>query len=70
MPETYEITVNGTARTVPAGATVATLLDELGIAAQRVAVERNADIVPRATYDTVLLTPGDTLEVVTFVGGG
>lgn len=68
--EPIEITVNGKPHRVPEGTTVGALLAGLRVETQRVAVERNADIVPRATYDSVVLTPGDTLEVVTFVGGG
>lgn len=37
---------------------------------QRVAVERNGEIVPRATFGDVVLSDGDVLEVVQFVGGG
>lgn len=70
MAETIEITVNGESRQVADGATVADLLAELRVQSRRVAVERNLDIVPRATYDHVVLTAGDTLEVVSFVGGG
>ena len=70
MAETIEITVNGEAREVASGATVADLLAQLGVQTVRVAVERNLDIVPRANYHTVVLTAGDTLEVVSFVGGG
>lgn len=36
----------------------------------RVAVERNGEIVPKAEYETVRLQDGDNLEVVSFVGGG
>lgn len=70
MAEPFEITVNGTPRSVVAGTTVAGLLSELGIAGGRVAVERNKDVVPRATYEQVALAPGDHLEIVAFVGGG
>ena len=35
-----------------------------------IVVERNGEIVPKDTYQEVLLTNEDTLEVVTFVGGG
>jgi thiamine biosynthesis protein ThiS len=70
MAETIEITVNGEARLLPRGTTVATLLAKLGVERGRVAVERNLDIVPRATYDAVTLADGDTVEVVAFVGGG
>lgn len=67
---TIRITVNGEAREVPAGTTVAGLLGRLGHHGGRVAVERNRNVVPRATHGEVVLTDGDHLEVVTFVGGG
>lgn len=35
-----------------------------------IAVERNGEIVPKATYKEVLLEEEDTLEIVQFVGGG
>ena len=37
---------------------------------RRVAVERNGDIVPKARYCETILADGDTVEVVSFVGGG
>ena len=39
-------------------------------APKRVAVERNGDIVPKARYGETVLADGDTVEVVSFVGGG
>lgn len=63
------ITVNGEPRTVPAGTTVAALLALLGLEGP-VAVERNREIVPRATHASVALAEGDALELVHFVGGG
>ncbi|MGN1411768.1 MAG: sulfur carrier protein ThiS [Oscillospiraceae bacterium] len=36
----------------------------------KVAVERNGDIIPKATFSKVLLYDEDTIEVVRFVGGG
>jgi sulfur carrier protein len=36
----------------------------------KIAVELNGAIVPRASYDEVMLSPEDTLEIVSFVGGG
>jgi len=36
----------------------------------KIAVERNGEIVPRATYKDVILDDEDTLEIVRFVGGG
>lgn len=64
------IEVNGEAREVPEGASVADLLALLRLAAPKVAVERNLEIVPRSAWTTTRLTPGDRLEVVHFIGGG
>lgn len=52
------------------GRTVAELLEKLDISSQRVAVEVNEEIVPRATYGEAVLKDGDSVEVVRFVGGG
>jgi thiamine biosynthesis protein ThiS len=67
---TIPITVNGEAREVPAPATVADLLREIGLDTRKVAVERNMEIVPRSTYAETALAAGDALEVVHFIGGG
>ena len=55
---------------MPEGASVASVLERLAIATPRVAVERNREIVPKASYATTSLASGDVLEVVEFVGGG
>jgi sulfur carrier protein len=67
---TIDVTVNGESRRIAAGATVAALLAELGLADRRVAVERNREVVPRAEHARAVLAAGDHLEIVTFVGGG
>lgn len=36
----------------------------------RVAVEINGEIVPKSMYESTILKDGDTVEVVSFVGGG
>lgn len=64
------LTVNGEPRALPEGATVASLLEEIGLAARKVAVERNAEIVPRSLYAHTALREGDALEIVHFIGGG
>ena len=64
------LTLNGAARPVPPGQTVATLLDELSLDRRKVAVERNEAIVPRSQYDSTELAPGDQIEIVHFIGGG
>ena len=66
-----EIVVNGEARLVPEGSSLAALLGLLGIADRsRIAVERNREVVPRAQLGTTPLAAGDRVEIVTFVGGG
>jgi thiamine biosynthesis protein ThiS len=65
-----KLRVNGVEREVAAGTTVAALVLELGLSPERVAVERNARLVPRRLQATTPLVEGDVLEVVTLVGGG
>ena len=50
--------------------TVSELLDSMDISSQRVAVELNEEIVPKAEYSSAVLKDGDSVEVVRFVGGG
>jgi len=67
---TLSITVNGEHRRVAAGLTVADLAAELGLVPEKVAVERNAEVVPRSTLAQVKVEDGDDYEIVHFVGGG
>ena len=64
------IHLNGELREVPGDLTLAALLDWLNLPADRVAVERNREIVARAAWTQTIIQPGDYLEVVHFVGGG
>jgi len=64
------IIVNGEAREVAEGQSVASLLTDLGIQAERVAVELNLTIVDRQTFTGTLLRDGDRVEVIGFIGGG
>jgi thiamine biosynthesis protein ThiS len=64
------INVNGQPQNQREGISVAELLAALSLEPRRVAVERNKLIVPRAQYAQTMLTEGDTLEIVTLVGGG
>ncbi len=64
------ITVNGEVRPLAGPLSVAGLLVVLGLDGRKVAVERNEAIVPRSAYDATLLLPGDSLEIVHFIGGG
>ncbi len=64
------ISVNGVERTLELSCTVARLLEELDLAAAVCAVEVNAEVVPKANHADRPLADGDTVEIVTLVGGG
>jgi thiazole synthase len=68
--QTISITVNGESRQLARGAKVVELLAQLGLAPQRLAVELNLSMLPRAQWSEAVLQEGDRLEIVHFVGGG
>jgi sulfur carrier protein len=65
-----KLQINGEQRDFPDGLTVGSLIEHLGMKADRVAVELNLEIVPRPQWPTAPLKDGDKVEVVHFVGGG
>ena len=67
---TLSIRINGEHRRVPAGTSIAALVQEIGFDPGRVAVERNLEVVPRSTLAEVQVEDGDDYEIVHFVGGG
>lgn len=62
--------INGDEKRVEKGLTLAGLLESIGIIPTKVAVERNREIVPKSTYNDVMIEDGDQLEIVHFIGGG
>jgi sulfur carrier protein len=64
------VTINGERREVPDGLTVAALLEHLGMAKDRVAIERNFDILARQQWRLTQVQANDSFEIVHFVGGG
>ena len=64
------VTINGERRHAAPNTTLAELIAEIGLDPLRVAVERNLEIVPRSTFETVIVEDGDDYEIVHFVGGG
>lgn len=52
------------------GKTLSEYLETTNYDPKRIAVERNGDIVPKSKYSETLLSDGDSVEVVSFVGGG
>jgi thiamine biosynthesis protein ThiS len=69
MSDDMTITVNGQPRDVPNGTAIASLLEQMKLKLNNVAVELNRRLVRSEQYDTPLKA-GDEVEVVTFVGGG
>ena len=67
---TIEIIVNGDPHQVSLGARVTDLIKQLDLAQERLAIELNFSILPRAKWTETELRPGDRLEIVHFVGGG
>ena len=65
-----QLVINGEAKQINDGITVADLLTALEFNSQQVAVEVNRDLVPREEHTGHLLSDGDQVEVVTLVGGG
>ncbi|MFV5212546.1 sulfur carrier protein ThiS [Azonexus caeni] len=65
-----ELKINGEIRQFPDPLTVAGLIEQLGYAGKRIAVERNGEIVPKSQHAATPLASGDQLEIVVAVGGG
>ena len=71
MPvESIEVCVNGQPRQVAGGQSVAALLDELRVPAERVAIELNKTIVRKRDWANTVVSAGAQVEIVEFVGGG
>ena len=64
------MTLNGAEREVADGTTVLALLEQAGIDRRRIAVEVNREVVPKTRHAQRVLATGDTVEIVTMVGGG
>ena len=65
-----QILVNGERKECAESVSLAELIEQLGMKGDRVAVELNREIVPRAQWLSTKIHDGDRLEVVHFVGGG
>ncbi len=65
-----QVQVNGKAREVQEGLSIRELLAELAFPADRVAVERNRELVARTAHADTEVEDGDKIEIVTLVGGG
>ena len=70
MVNEIQIQVNGEPRKWQDGGTVADLLGDLALAAERVAVELNLEILDRKDFGQRSLREGDRIEILGFIGGG
>jgi thiamine biosynthesis protein ThiS len=64
------ITLNGDSRDVPDNLSASELLLSLGLADKRLALEVNQAIIPRSTFGSHAIKPGDKVEIVHAIGGG
>jgi sulfur carrier protein len=67
------VIINGQPRTfeqLEAGNSLADLVSALHLKSDRIAVEHNGEIAPRASWVDVSITKDDKIELVHFVGGG
>lgn len=65
-----DLFINGEQKSFADSLSLAQLIEQLGMKGDRVAVELNREIVPRAQWTGTPLKEGDRLEIVHFVGGG
>ena len=65
-----EVEVNGERRELAAGATVADLVALVAESPRGLAVAVNADVVPRSTWTSAALQPGDRIELLSAAQGG
>lgn len=65
-----KITCNGETKNIDPGTTPVTLIQDLDLNPDTVVVECDGRIVKRDEYDTLVLTEGNVIELVRFVGGG
>ena len=70
MTSGIQVVINGETRDVPTGLGVTELLSHLGLPADRVAIERNLEVLPRSKWVGTAVQPGDRFEIVHLVGGG
>jgi sulfur carrier protein len=68
--EKMTLQINGENRELGDDLLLSALIEQMGMKADRVAVERNGEIVPRGRWTETTLQDGDRLEIVHFVGGG
>jgi len=64
------VTINGDPLRFDSALSLNDLLEKLDIEQDKVAIEHNREIVPKSTFDQLMIDDGDNLEIVHFIGGG
>jgi len=65
-----KIQVNGESQELPDGSSLEDLVQQLSLPPVRIAIELNRNVARRADWANTILTEGDRIEIVHFVGGG
>ncbi|QVL47722.1 MAG: sulfur carrier protein ThiS [Thiocapsa sp.] len=65
-----QIILNGAATEVADALTMAELIEQLELGTRRLAIEVNAELVPRSCFSEHRLAPQDQVEIIHAVGGG
>ncbi len=65
-----QVTINGKAQEIPNGITLAELLAKKELRPEMLTVELNQNILARERFPQTKLSPGDSLELIFFMGGG
>ena len=69
MSESIQILLNGKPHKTNAQ-TIATLISELGIRAQTIAIAQNTQVVKQECWESAKIAQNDEIEILQFVGGG
>lgn len=64
------VTVNGQPHQLPDGTTIHDLIRRLGLDKSACAAELNKSLIPKRQHSDQRLSEGDTIELVSLVGGG
>jgi sulfur carrier protein len=70
LPGEIRVRINGDDQSLPAGLHLETMLRHCGYEPRLVVVEFNGEILPRSRWPDQAVVDGDSLEIVTIVGGG
>ncbi len=65
-----ELVINGKTEQLSDGINATQLIEQLGLANERLAMEVNQQIVPRSSFDSHCFKAGDQIEIVRAIGGG